>query len=403
MKQNLKDVRLVLSNFYMFNYLSLHTKVRRLGYLKLLVQQYFERDFLSVNSFNQYFEKIASTKEIQAQLEEYSVYYRKDNKGIIEFLGTGASAGPYTKLAEDLSIIAKSNYSYILTKQGKVYKVISERYKKEKSKFKFIEESKVSIPLSLFEESSTRRNIFNLNALDKFFFLKLILEKDFLYIKSIINIIGYPNNYYSNDKKIKYAFIKENLLNELLDQIKAFQEVGKMSLNERHKAKQLERKISSKKLQIRSYESIVEPRLNWLLDLEIIDSIKFRQDIIVLSAKGEILLEKIRTLYNIENFLESNYVGAYCSIYNLHPKNEMVVSRRIEKYLNYAFINFKTLAPNRINASQAFNYISIMCLLRDGIVVEYEQIKNYVFTLDGKGYTIDWFPSENDGSIKMSN
>ena len=169
----------------MFEYLSLHTKVRRLGYLKLLIEQYFDRDFLSISSFNQFFEKVAADKGVQRQLEEYYKYYKKDNKGIIEFLGTGASAGPYTKLAEDLAIIAKSNYSFILTKTGKVYKVIFEKYRKEREKFKFIEELNVSIPILLFEEAQ-KNNLFVLNSLDKFFFLKLILEKDFLYMKSIL-------------------------------------------------------------------------------------------------------------------------------------------------------------------------------------------------------------------------
>lgn len=401
MIQKQKDVQLALFK-NMFEFLSLHTKVRRLGYLKLLTEQYFERDFLPVNSFNQYFEKLASEKDIQKQLEEYSIYYRKDNKGIIDFLGTGASAGPYTKLAEDLAIIAKSNYSYILTKHGKVYKVILERYKMEKSKFRFIEESKVTIPISLFEESSNRSNLFNLNALDKFFFLKVILEKDFLYIKSIITIIGNYSNYSFKDKKIKYGIVKENLLNELSVQINSLQNSNQVSLNDKKKAIQFEKKIAEKNLQIRSYESIVEPRLNWLLDLDILDNTKYRQDILALSEQGKFLLHKISNIYKVEVFIENEFVSMYCSIYKLYPKKEYLIERRIEKYLNYAFINFRTLAPNRINASQAFNYISIMCLLRDGIIAEYKDIKNYVFNIDGKGYTIDWFPSENDGSIKIT-
>lgn len=386
----------------MFQYLSLHTKVRRLGYLKLLVEQYFERDFLPVNSFNQYFEKVASEKTIQKQLEDYSLYYRKDNKGLIEFLGTGVSAGPYTKLAEDLAIIAKSNYSFILTKHGRVYKIILERYKKERSKFKFIEGIKVVVPRLLFEDSDNLKNLFNLNVLDKFFFLKLILEKDFLCVKSIINIIGCPNNYSLKDRKIKYGIVKENLLSELLVQIKLFQDSKQLSLNEKNEALKLEKRLSSKNLRVRSYESIVEPRLNWLLDLDLIDSVKYRQDVLVLSQQGESLLRGIKDLYNIEAFIENEFVKAFCSVYKLLAKEDgSIIERRIKKYLDYAFLNFKTLAPNRINASQAFNYISIMCLLRDGIVVEYRDVKNHVFGMEGKGYTIDWFPSENDGSIKM--
>jgi hypothetical protein len=386
----------------MFEYLSLHTKVRRLGYLKLLVEQYFDRDFLPVNSFNQYFEKVAADKSFQKQLDEYARYYRKDNKGIIEFLSTGASAEPYTKLAEDLSIIAKSNYSYILTKYGKVYKVIYERYKKERAKFRFIEELKVTKPMTLFEDEPTRSNLFVLNALDKFFFLKMILEKDFLYLKSILNIIGHKDDYSIKNRNVKYEIVKENLSRELLIQARAVHDSKQLSQNQKNKALQFEKKISSKDLQIRSYESIVEPRINWLLDLDLIDGSKHKQDSLVLTEQGESLLNKIKYIYDVENFIETEFVRTYCSVYKILPKSESIIEKRVEKYLNYAFINFKTLAPSRINASQAFNYISIMCLLRDGIVAEYTEIKKYIFTIDGKGYTIDWFPSENDGSIKIS-
>ena len=70
--------------------------------------------------------------------------------------------------------------------------------------------------------------------------------------------------------------------------------------------------------------------------------------------------------------------------------------------MNYAFVNFRTLAPNRITASQAINYIVLMCLLREGFILEYNEVKKYLFSIDGKGYSIDWFPSENDGSIKKT-
>ena len=191
-------------------------------------------------------------------------------------------------------------------------------------------------------------------------------------------------------------------MEELLTQVKATHNFSQLSQSEKRKAVRLEKNISSKNLQVRSYESIVEPRVNWLLDLDLIDSKKHCQDILVLSAQGEIFLESVKNVYDIGTFIENDYVKTYCATYKINPKSETIIEKRIEKYLNFAFINFKTLAPKRINASQAFNYISVMCLLRDGIVAEYKDIKNYIFTKDGKGFTIDWFPSENDGSIKMT-
>lgn len=40
------------------------------------------------------------------------------------------------------------------------------------------------------------------------------------------------------------------------------------------------------------------------------------------------------------------------------------------------------------------------CFLKDGLIIEYEEIKKYIFNSEGLKYIIDWFPSENDGSMK---
>jgi hypothetical protein len=386
----------------MFDFLNTHTKVRRLGYLKLLVQQYFDKDFISTNSFNQYFEKVASAVEIRQQLENYSFYYRKDSKGIIDPLGTGTSSEPYAKLAADLSIIAKNNYSYILTKYAKVYKIVQERYQKEKSKFKFIEEQKIAQPVSLFDLNVGTGNIFVLNALDKFFFLKLLLEKDFFYLKAIISII-YKNEGVLIHDFGKYGIVKQKFLDELREQLKQYLLTPYLEKELRNKAVKLEEKISLKNLKVRSYESIIEPRISWLLDLDLIDPIKHKQEVLKLSESGKVLLDKINNIFDFVLFSENDYVKTFSLIYRLNPKIEMQIDKRVAKYLNYAFINFKTLAPNRIAASQAIEYIVVMCLLREGILLEYSEVKKYLFNLDGKGYVMDWFPSENDGSIKKIN
>jgi hypothetical protein len=384
----------------MLEYLTVHTKVRRLGYLKLLVAQYFDKDFIPINSFSQFFEKVAGAVEIQMQLQRYAKNYYKDDKGLIENLMTGGSAEPYTKLALDLSIIASSNYSYILTKYGKVYKVVSERYNKEPQKFKFIEQRKsISPELDLFEDHLKKQNTFLLNELDKFFFMKQIIEKDLLYIKAITALIE-NNSSTKKQSSIRYSFVKEGLLNQVRLQLEEYQKSPSCTLAERAKAVTLLKKFNSKELKVRSYESIVEPRVNWMLDLDLLDNRKFRQGILQLSKAGNVFHEKLSRVYDTHAFLESEFVKTFAAIYDLEPKIQRSPEKCIEKYLDYSFQNFKTLAPNRISASQAFSYISMMCLLREGFFVEYKEVKNYIFTIDGKGYTIDWFPSENDGSIK---
>lgn len=383
----------------MLSYLRLHTKVRRLGYLKLLVEQYLKTDFLPINTANQYFEKIAGDLSIQKKLKDYDFFFRKDANGIIENISTGASAQPYIELAENLSIIAKNNYSYIVTKYGKVYKVILEKYKKEPNKFKFFEEKRNLQTLGFFSSDDESKNVFILNFLDKIFFLKQILVKDLLFIKSILILINDQKNYHKIDKSVKHLSLKEGLHGEILKQLDQYLKIS-VDINIRKKIQNLIVKFSRKQLKIRSYEDIIEPRVNWLLDLDLIDNILHKQGILKLSRSGLILLNAIKEEYDISSYIESNYIKVFSQTYQLNCKDDLGLNKKIEKYLNYSFINFKTLSPNRISASQSFTYISWMCLLRDGIVAEYKDIKDYIFTNDGKGYTIDWYPSENDGSLK---
>jgi len=383
-------------------YLSLHTKVRRLGYLKLLVKQYFHNDYWSYHSLSKYFERIASDGQIQKELDDYNSFYSKDKKGVIENLGTGVSAEPYIRLAEDLSLIARSNYSYILTKTGKIYKVILERYEKESSKFKFIEEQRVTKQLDIFG-LNMHSNLFALNPLDKFFFLRLLIEKDLIYLYSLLNIIRKSEKIYLRRHEIKYGHIKENLLSEVLLKIQSFETSPKVTHTTRINAIELKKKIAKKNLKMRSYESIVEPRINWLLDLDLIDGLKLRNGILTLTHAGDVLLDATTNIFDINLFLENDFLGVFNSLYDLNAKYKADQQNRIKKYLDYAFINFKTLAPNRISASQAITYISLMCFLREGFILEYKDVKSYIFAIDGKGYTIDWFPSENDGSIKKIN
>ena len=71
--------------------ITIHTKVRRLGYVKLLVLQYLKSDFYSINSFPNYFETVAGDKKIFTQLNDYFNYAYGDKKGIVEVGWNGNS------------------------------------------------------------------------------------------------------------------------------------------------------------------------------------------------------------------------------------------------------------------------------------------------------------------------
>lgn len=384
----------------MNNYLYVHTKVRRLGYLKLLIQQFFKTDFQSIMTFNMYFEKIASSDLIKNQLHDYSYLFNRDSKGIIEKINTGRSAYPYIKFAEDLNLIAKSNYSYVLAKYCKVYRVIYYKYLVEKDRYKHIGDNIDPYEYDLFDSVKEFPNIFLCNNLDKCFFLSLILKNDFLIIKSILYIIFCGNNSPVSTKGIKFYFIKIKLFETMISELQTFLSKSLMATDEKNKIRDLIRKYQSNTFSMRSFENLVEPRINWLMDLDLIDNSKYKYDRLSLSEQGEKLFKAIKSEINVNSLLENKYFSIINDLYNISNKVDKPSDKKIDKYIDEAFDYFKTLAPNRITISQAINYVCFSCMLKDGQIAEYQEIKNHLFKSEKKQYIIDWFPSENDGSMK---
>jgi len=382
----------------MFENLSLHTKVRRLGYLKLMIKQYFAQDFIPANTFDFYFEKEVSKADVLRDLKRYRSIYGKDDKGKIDDLGTGISAKPYVYLAGALDLLAKSNFSYVLAKPGRVYKVILNKYSNEPQKFRFIEETKLIQQSNLFDLNVGQGNIFVLNVVDKYFLIRQLLAKDFFYIKAILLTIDlFPNG----AKEFgRYSSVKEHLKDELLREIDLYLEKRGNKQVEINDALRARDEILKGFTSIRSFELIVEPRIGWLLDLDLIDSVKHKNGELLLSKSGRTLLSNLKTVFKSSLFIDYKYSQVFASMYQLNILNIASPDSKVKKYLAYAFSNFRTLAPNRIAASQAFTYISAMLLLRDGIICEYIEIKDLIFEWDGREVNVDWFPSENDGSLK---
>lgn len=318
----------------MLTYLSLHTKVRRLGYLKLIIEQYFKKDFLSANTFNQYFEKLASKDSVKQQLDDYLFIFQRDSKGVIENIGTGNSAKPYVKLAENLSIIAKQNYSYILTKYSKVYKILYENYRENSNSFKYIHERIPLYQLDLFRNDDQLYNIFYCNALDRYFFLKQLLEKDFLYIKTIFRVIRESTNKNISKNGIKYFYVKNSLFKSLISELKFYLKSNIFKPLEKRRALALLDKFESNKLSVRSYENIVEPRISWLIDLNLIDMKSYANDLLMLSNHGEILYDEIKNVSEVTFFLENNFLRTFNLVYEISSKIEKPSEKKLDRYID---------------------------------------------------------------------
>ena len=379
--------------------ITLHTKVRRLGYLKLIVLQYLDNDFYSVNSFPKLFEIKSGTNEMKQQLTVYYNYFYGDNKGLIENNWNGTSAEPYIKLAESFGIIARINYSYVLTKEGKVFKAILENDNRINYNFNLKTRRELN-QLTLFK-NKTINNVFYLSTIDNLFFFKILFENDFIFLSSIIKLFNKFNNKPLSSNGVKYYHVKDILFATIKNELVSFLNSDKLSISEKSKIYNLLNKIRLAKYKRRSYENIVEPRVGWLIDIDIIDGKKHKDGYYGLTKKGEMFIVKLSNIYDVSSFFEEAYYSVFNSIYEIIRDTKRINYNKLTTYLTQAFHKFKTLAPNRITMSQAIHYVCLSYFLNDGIIVEYKFVKKHIFAQEGKSFIVDWFPSENDGSIKL--
>lgn len=367
------------SNIVKINIISTNTKARRLGYLKYIIELFNKSRFYPINYFSKLIEREAL--KINNELDLHL-----NDKGLIQLSRSGNSSKPYIELLIGLSLITIINNSYILTKQSKIYFVINN----------LILESKISIFENipdLFSRIIVSK--FRLNLFDKLFFLRQILIKDTLYFCSILDIFRIINK--ETDNKTLKLLFRQYVLNELI------------RTNNRRDTKVIIDRIKSWKKELVYLEHIIEPRLNWMIDLELITS-KISDDgrkLYTLSTYGFKLQKILSSFYErsmvkvipLENWLDDNYFKLFTQTFVLGKLQANFNESAVLQYLNDAFIYFKTDAPNRIPVSVAINYICFMYYMKLDKIIEFNQLKYFLLNSKSDIYGIDWFVSENDGSI----
>jgi len=370
------------------SHISVHTKVRRLAYVKFIVESFFERDYYETNFFPVYLEKVYGSEAHKKFLKEYKKVHKKDDRGEITNSGKGNSSFPYIRFSERISFIYNKNYAFSLSKYGKVYKALLKQ---------------------LHKEDDNNSNPFVLSEFDKFIFLKQILNFDFLYFINLLKTIYlHPNSKVTGtlqDSTVstKFPVIKANFVDTLSDFLINFKNKN-FSFKLRKKINDLLRdskeEFSTKR--IRKFEGIIEPRMGWLIDLDFIDSDLYNKGKICLSKSGKKCLDNFEREVDIIKFFEKKWLKTFISIYAIDLLNEEASRETlIIQYLKESFVEFKTMMPNRVTVSQAINYTSYKLFFINELIVEYDEIKKFIFDNERKIFDIDWFTSENDGSLKL--
>jgi hypothetical protein len=325
--------------------LSTNTKVRRLGYFKLL-SSFIENRKKTAISINKNF-------EIFSLNFSHELTVNGNSKGLIKETKTGVSAKPYIDTAVNFDFINKRNNIYSSGKYLKVYQVLS----------------------SKFPQSS---NVFLLNDFDNIFFLENILKYDFFYFRNLLEIIYINENTSYSDIKSKY---KDKLTNQLRE-FNSFNRNRKVS----SEISTVLKRILNWEKPEKYLEHIIMPRLNWMVDLDLIKLDK--KNNVEITKIGNSLFENISIWDDIntdktispdsflDRFMVHIYDDCYNNLKNYTPLEIEFILNKMYGYIKESFDLFKTLAPNRVTVSQAANYTKYMLYLNDNIKVDYQFILN---------------------------
>ncbi len=352
--------------------LNTNTKVRRLGYFKLLLKFLQEQEKVPSNFINKKFERFV--EEYRTQLGQY-----KNDKGLIKVTKNGTSAAPYIEVAKDLGFLNLLNNVY---SSGKLFKVFGALNK---------------------ELGVKSENAFALAKLDKLFFLETILREDFLYTSIILEHLKL-------NRKSSFQILLKSFQQLLLKRLKQLSDLFWFEKNsaEYKELKRIIDRIQNWKNPEVYLEHVLMPRLNWLYDLELIE-IDLRLNL-KLSNKGVKLFSHICYWNDINwsrvvspnDFLNRFMVHMYDDIYNGEKteisKNE-VVSNTISCLMD-SFKYFKTLAPNRVTASQAITYAKYKLYLTHNIKVGHQFIVNYLKSKEQDLFIYKFQKQYGDGYIQ---
>jgi len=368
-----KKTHEALRDDYSLKILQTNTKARRLGYFKLLSTLFDVGKQHPVNRFNKVVEEAAAA--VECQLLKY-----KNSKGLIKKTKSGISAKPYVELALNLDLI---NFLRSSVVQGKMFKVYSE----------------------LREIDLSNQNYFELSRLDKLFFLEQILRQDALYIFVTLESLFLQG-------ELSLFALQPIFQDAILKKLKKFEEFVKDKGEER-KAKDVQsirHRIENWEKPKKYLEHVLMPRLNWLFDL---DLVSFSQkNTFSINEKGEKLLTHYwdwQDLYgeiviNPNGILDFAYITIFNDIYEGgigNQQDEEAIKKRVNAVISDSFEHFRTIAPNRVTASQAIAFTQYLLFLKESIKTGKPFIRRLLSDEFTDKFIYKYQPQYKDGYIQI--
>lgn len=351
--------------------LSTNTKVRRLGYFKILSFFLNENKKVPATIINKKFENYCL--KFEKILDE-----NKFKKGLIKETKTGISAKPYINTAQDFEFLNKINNIFNTGKDFKVYQILQNNYTKSS-------------------------NIFELSKFDKVFFLEIILRYDYFYFSNLLELLFI-------NEKIEYSSLVQIYQDKIIKCLENHKESNKFGdrkvLND---INEIINRIKKWEKPITYLEHIIMPRINWMMDLGLVTDSNKSFEITEIGKKlfnhlciwNDLNTEEI---ISPEAFLDRFIIHLFddCFINNTEKNDHNLdyVLEKLYNYINESFDLFKTLAPNRVTASQAINYTKYKLYLNDNIKVEFQFIKNKLEDKNQNHFIFKFQEQYQDGYIQ---
>ena len=357
-----------LTDDYHFNFLATNTKVRRLGYLGLLLKLFDDSPRIAKKNLGRMLEQKAI--EHKTSLDAY-----KNQKGVILPSKTGVSANPYIKMALEIGVIREMTGHYELGKMGRVY----------------IEMLKVI--------HSAPTNPFDLTTIEKVFWLERLLEEDFIYLYTIIEYAfasGVPS----------YADLRKRFDGLVVNKLEALHSNAHETLPKTALRNAIQRIKSWKKAEV-YLEHILMPRLNWLYDLGLLD---LHKDLSFdLTREGRLLFLCLAEWRDLRQADVCN-PASLLEVYYMHVANDVFMAGQgndseetgeaLTDALTYSFNHFKTMAPNRVTYSVYQAFAKYTLLQEKKLVVESVDIKEGYLPSVSDKYVFMFQRYYNDGFIQ---
>lgn len=353
---------------YQFDFLGTNTKVRRLGYLNLLLSLFENMPKIAKKS-------LCSLLEQKAVEFNSALYSYKNQKGVILPSKTGNSANPYIKLAIETGVIREMTGHYELGKMGRVY----------------VEVHRKAHISSL--------NPFELTAFEKMFWMERLLEQDFVYLLTLLE-------YAFVSERPSYANLRKSFDGLVVNKLESLHNVINDILPKTTLRNAIQRIKKWKKSEI-YLEHILMPRLNWLYDLGLLE---LRKDLsFTLTKEGCILflhLAEWRDLGQTEicnptSFLDSFYMHVANDIFmEGQGRTGTGIDEALTEALTYSFEHFKTIAPNRVTYSVYQTFAKYTLLHDKKLLVESTEIKNNFLPSVADKYVFMFQRYYNDGFVQ---